>query len=54
MMKYDPDVKHYVKWNNFYCLYASCNKSADTFDLMKIIEEQTAGVTSFCASCVNE
>ena len=46
MTKYDPDVKHHVKWKAFSCLYNSCNSSADTFGRRETREKQTAGVTS--------
>ena len=38
-MKYDPDVKHHIKWKAFSCLYNSCNNSVDTFDVGKTREE---------------
>ncbi len=44
--KYDPDVKHHVKWKAFSCLYNSYKNSADTIDVGKNTEEQTAGVIS--------
>ncbi len=48
--KYDPGVKHHVKWKALSCLCNSCDNSADTFELGKTREEQTAGVTSCFAS----
>ena len=45
--KYDPDIKHHVKWKAFFCFYNSCDNSTVTIDVGKNIEEQTAGVMIF-------
>ncbi len=45
-MKYVPNVKHHIRWKAFSCLYNSCDNSADTIDIEKTIEDQTAGVKS--------
>ena len=52
--KYDPNVKHHIKWKDFSCLYNSCKNSAETIDVGKNIEEQTAVVMSCFASCGKE
>ena len=50
MTKYEPNLKHHVKWKAFSCLYNRCKNPADTIDIVKKIEEQTAGIISCFAS----
>ncbi len=40
MTKYDPDVKHHVNWKAFFCIYNSCENSADTIDVGKILRSK--------------